>query len=1145
MVRKSSIYIVFIFILMLAPGQLLSLGLGDIEVNSALNQPLNAQINLIAAREDEFEEMRVELAPANVFDRVGVPRPYFLTQLKFQPIKLPGGGSAIRVTSKDPVREPFLTFLVEVTWPKGRLLREYTVLLDPPEFAQQQAPQIATPVTTPVEQPVVESQPVENYQPDADVVVAEDDIAKVREEMDRKLGIDDSIAAEEVAPVVEEAEVVETELVEAEVVETEIIDAEPSVEEIEEAVIEAEPVTSQPDDIIATEDLETIREEMDRKLGIDDSVVAEEVVTYESEEVSADILEAEVVAESEVTPQVTSSGEVVVASGDTLYKIAKSASQGQTSVNQMMLAIQQANPNAFIRNNVNLLKKGAVLRIPSAAEADVTSVTDARKEIALQNALWKEYRGKVAQTPATNVDAPALVKEDHTDKAKAAEQALKETATGAESKQELNILAADKTGESSNVQVAGGEEIKKLQKEINLANEQALSKSKEAEELKSRVQELESMLEKKEKILNIQSQQLKDLKDQLSLESQKAAEVEQSIKEKAALEAELKAQQAAQKAAEEAKLKAEEEAKKAAEAALAKAKEEAEKAKEAAKKLADAEIQKPVVEPLPEFKDEPALAEDSVSTPRLEPLPDWDSLPEIEAAPEQVSEAAPEQTPAEVEPKAEVKQEQPAEVATADANTGGGIVATVLGFLDENRSKLTWGFGGLAILLGALAIWRKRQVKTIELTGLGEMPMDDIQDGDNFDDILDETIVTPQAPIAPQEDVGAMENLDADSSSEEPVFASEDSESGEDVLDEADVYISYGLHQQAQDLLNDAIAKDPGRNDYKAKLAEVYYSQKDQAGFEEYAEKIKGDLGESSSEWQKIMSMGKELAPASALFAGAAAVGVAAKSALDKPEEADIDIGIQSPASEAGSDVGLEDTILDNDAATEDDGLDFNIDDPVDEIEDDPVASKIMEANETSDILNFDVDDLADEVMDDAQGMDKELDEIATGLHETASMDDLTQELENIGMQTTMNDLKPLDEDDVDLLDEAGEDTIAMTPDEMGIDTGISEPDPEATAAYTSSALNDALNETEQFDPSNMDTEFLDPAEQTVAQTHTDLEELGPPSLIEEVGTKLDLAKAFVDMGDADAAKETLLEVINEGDESQIKAAKDLMDKLG
>ena len=242
--HKSSIYFLIITILFLIPGHLLSLGLGEIEVNSALNQPLNAQINLIAVREDEFEELRVELAPANVFDRVGVPRPFFLTQLQFQPIKLPGGGTAVRVTSKDPVREPFLTFLVEVTWPKGRLLREYTVLLDPPEFAQQQAPQIATPVTAPVE-PVAEAveEPVviqqEISQPE--ITEPEEDIELVRERMDKALGID---GTEEVAPdvevVAEEAEAIEEEVV---------VDTEPTAEELEEAVAEtvdeAEPLVEE------------------------------------------------------------------------------------------------------------------------------------------------------------------------------------------------------------------------------------------------------------------------------------------------------------------------------------------------------------------------------------------------------------------------------------------------------------------------------------------------------------------------------------------------------------------------------------------------------------------------------------------------------------------------------------------------------------------------------------------------------------------------------------------------------------------------------------------------------------------------------------------------------------------------------------
>ncbi|NNC69011.1 MAG: hypothetical protein HKN83_13365 [Gammaproteobacteria bacterium] len=1118
MVRISSIYILLISFLLLLPGQLLSLGLGEIEVDSALNQPLNAQINLISARADELEEMRVELAPANVFDRVGVPRPYFLTQLKFKPVSLPGGGTAIRVTSNDPVREPFLTFLVEVTWPKGRLLREYTVLLDPPEFAQQQAPQVTTPVTTaePQEQ-IVEAEPVAVPQvtTQAEVIAEPDDLEAIRAQMDRELGIDGSEpivgseVVEEVAPVVEQS-----------VVEEVVVEELPSVEEIEETVVETVE-ESQAEVIAEPDDLEAIRAQMDRELGIDGS---ESIAS--SEEVVTEKIEAEVVAESEVYNEASVEGVYEVVAGDTLYKVAKNASQSSSvSINQMMIAIQQANPNAFGRNNVNLLKKGAVLRIPDAVEAQSVSTADARQKISQQNALWREYRGNVSQTAATNVDAPELLKEK-SDVAKQAIQELKETAKKpTTAKQDLNILAADDGKQSEgNAQVASGEEVNKLQNEITLTKELAESRGKEAEELKSRVEALESMLEKKEKILNIQNQQLKNLQQQLSTEADKAAAAEKMLQEKAVKE--------------EAKPEVKPEVK--------------QETKPVEKPIAK-EIKKPVVEPLPEFT-EPVVAEQTINQPRLEPLPDWDSLPEIEPINEEVvaeatekpAEVKPEQKPAEVEP--EVKQAEAPKVPEG--------VWSVLGFLDslkQHAQKAGIGLGILAAILG-LFLWRKkRAVKTIELTGLGEMPLDVGEDDEHFDDILDETIVTPQTNAAAEvsdEDLGEMEDLGLDDDGTDfgaaPVESSGNAELGEDVLDEADVYISYGLHQQAQDLLTDAIAKEPNNNEYKAKLAEVYYSQKDQQGFEQFAEKIKDEVGESSKQWQKIIAMGKELAPTSALFAGAAAMGVAAKSALDKPDAADVDIGLQTVIDNPLSDENLEDTFLDNDAKADDDGLDFNVDDPMAEFEDDPVASKIMEANETSDILNFEVDDLSDDELDeDVADTEAEMDAITTGLHEMASMDDLTQELEQIGMQTTMNDLKPLDIDEDDS-DVAGvlDDTVAMQSEDLtvDIDTGIRPVDPEETSAYESSSLSD---DTEQFDVSNIDTEFLDPAEQTVAQTRTDLEELGPPSLIEEVGTKLDLAKAFVDMGDSDAAKETLLEVINEGDESQIKAAKDLMDKLG
>jgi|GEM_PF-2032116 len=1117
MVRRSSLFIFLIIPLFFVPGQLLSLGLGDIQVDSALNQPLDAQINLISAQADELGEMRVELAPANVFDRVGVPRPYFLTQLKFKPVALPGGGTAIRVTSKDPVREPFLTFLVEVTWPKGRLLREYTVLLDPPEFAQQSAPQIATPVTTPVQQDqIIEAEPVAVPQVTATPVIeTSDDIQAVRERMDQELDI-------------VEAEVIGDEVV---IVEEDI--QQPPVEQLEEDVVE----TIVPETVVQTQ---TVSESYDSDIIIPEDIPgSEEIITSDAQEViesevitgevisegaiGSDVIEAEVISESEVYSQATTAGDYVVNSGDTLFEIAKSASQGSSvSVTQMMLAIQQANPDAFSQNNINLLKSGAVLRIPDAGEAQAVSTANARQAISQQNALWREYRGNVSQTAATNVDAPDLVKEE-SGVVQEAKQALKETTKKVESaKQDLNILAAeDGKQNEGNTQLAGGEELKKLQNEVTLTKELAESRGKEAEELKSRVEALESMLEKKEKILNIQNQQLKELQEQLSSESDKAAQAEKLLKE--------------QESKPEVKPDVKSEAK-------------------PAEKPVAKEIIKPQVEPLPEFKDEPVVAEQTLSKPRLEPLPDWDSLPEIEPVEgEVVAEATPEEKPAEVKPDSK-PEEKPTEVVVAPETADAGFMGKVMGFVDvlkQNASKAALGLCGIAGILGLLWWRKKRSYKTVELSGLGEMPVDAMEDDEHFDDILDETIVTPQSNAevnVGDAEIDAMQDVTAEVDSAGDGAAADAGEEGEDVLDEADVYISYGLHQQAQDLLTDAISKEPNNNEYKEKLAEVYYSQKDQAGFEQYAEKIKDEVGESSSQWQNILSMGKELAPASALFAGVAAAGAAAKSALSKPEEADVDLGLQTMVdnSVTDADANLEDTLLENDAP-EDDGLDINIEDPLEdavEFEDDPVASKIMEANETSDILNFDVDDIADSEQEALDAVDEAA---ATGIHETASMDDLTQELEQIGMHTTMNDLKPLDIDE-NALDVESEldDTIALKEDPLDVDTGITPADPDATAAYSSSSLDGVLNEdTEQFDVSNMDTEFLDPAEQTVAQTHTDLQELGPPSLIEEVGTKLDLAKAFVDMGDSDAAKETLLEVISEGDDSQIQAAKDLMDKLG
>uniref|UniRef100_UPI00313EF6C7 FimV/HubP family polar landmark protein n=1 Tax=Pseudomonas sp. OTU5201 TaxID=3043850 RepID=UPI00313EF6C7 len=103
-------------------------------MHSALNQPLDAEIELFEVGDLNDSEIKVRLASADDFERAGVDRFIFLNDLRFSPM-IRGSGSRIRVVSNKPVREPYLNFIVEVARPNGKLLREYTLLLDPPGSA--------------------------------------------------------------------------------------------------------------------------------------------------------------------------------------------------------------------------------------------------------------------------------------------------------------------------------------------------------------------------------------------------------------------------------------------------------------------------------------------------------------------------------------------------------------------------------------------------------------------------------------------------------------------------------------------------------------------------------------------------------------------------------------------------------------------------------------------------------------------------------------------------------------------------------------------------------------------------------------------------------------------------------------------------
>lgn len=114
--------------------QAAALGLGELRLDSALNQNFAAEIPLLNVGDLEASEILPALASAEDFERVGVERFFYLTDLRFRVDLSDPADPVLRITSSRPVTEPFLNFLVEVLWPSGRLLKEYTVLLDPPTY---------------------------------------------------------------------------------------------------------------------------------------------------------------------------------------------------------------------------------------------------------------------------------------------------------------------------------------------------------------------------------------------------------------------------------------------------------------------------------------------------------------------------------------------------------------------------------------------------------------------------------------------------------------------------------------------------------------------------------------------------------------------------------------------------------------------------------------------------------------------------------------------------------------------------------------------------------------------------------------------------------------------------------------------------
>jgi pilus assembly protein FimV len=880
---------VLISALLLTPAAALGLGLGEIRLNSALNQPLSAEIDLVAATPEELAALDANLASSEIFARYGLDRPAFLNSLEFTVGRGQDGRNVLRVRSRDAITEPFVSFLVDVNWPRGRLLREYTVLLDPPAMLSATESPAAAPIAAPVT--AAPSRPVETAPTPAPAAAAQ--------------------SASSV------------------------------------------PAGS----------------------------------TYE------------------------------VARGDTLYGIAGGLAGGdRQAIQRTMIALFRANPEAF-NGNINQLRAGAILRVPSSDEIAGVAASDAAAEVREQNAAWRAAGGGQEAGRLQLVTPP-----------------------------EGEAEAAGTPDASSRVE----SQISSLQKDID----------------------------EQKRLLELRNQELADLQRKL----------------------------------------------------------EASRAEQAAP------AQPPAPEPVPAPVEAPQPGEETAVAPE-----------------DDVGRA--------VAPPPEPAKPKPAKAKPApEADTGPSLLDT----LADNWLVLL-GAAALVVLgmLGFNFIRRRREedvdgalkgfdlpatapipTETMRLRALatGERPTDHtaeivrppVFDSTDEDDDLD--IVVEERPIArpkteaPRPSAGHEETISAE--------AAIDLDQA-DPLAEADFHMAYGLYDQAVDLVRMALQKDPGRNDLKLKLAEIHFVAGDTNQFLTVARDLKRSLG-AGGDWDRIVIMGRQLAPDEPMFAGGvqdAGVDLSLEggdnlvdldllSAPDGDEGLDLDLGKVAEAEVTGENAALEFDLGDGSVSfsttQEISGREGGgtVEMPTLEIpssETPTVETPALKASQAArDRMQPATTDSTAEMAIDDLGLDlgnldnlPDIDDataIAAGAH-----DEITQIAQRGHDQTAV--LERSEDDGTALMPSRDDGATSVLPKvdfgEIDLDVGGADaPDSSPTASGT--LKTEQMPQLSQLEPVTMS----------------------------EVGTKLDLARAYMDMGDPDGARNILQEVLAEGSASQKQEARRLIDSL-
>jgi pilus assembly protein FimV len=389
-------------------------GLGRLTVLSPLGQPLNAEIEVVSLRPGEEEGLIARLASVEAFRQAGIEPTALHSNMRLA-LEQRGGRSVIRVTTSQPVNEPFLDLLIELQWNAGRLLREYTVLLDPPDYKGPQAV-AAAPVTKPAA-PLAQPLPPQESKPAA---------APEQQPASAPAAVEPP-AAEPAPPAPEPAPPA----------------AEPSSSAAPAAVPLAAPPPGAP-------------------------------TSYE------------------------------VKRGDTLGAIALGNLPPGVTLNQMLIAIYRANPDAFIRENVNLVRAGRILSIPSGDSLGTVDVTEANRLVRAHHAEFNEYRSRLAAAAPKADTAPGERAVEGQIEAKPA------APKPAPAQDQLRLSKADPAKPAA-------ASARAAQEDDAVARERALK------EAQSRVADLEKNVADLQKLLELKNQQLAELEKKAAAKPAPAA----------------------------------------------------------------------------------------------------------------------------------------------------------------------------------------------------------------------------------------------------------------------------------------------------------------------------------------------------------------------------------------------------------------------------------------------------------------------------------------------------------------------------------------------------------------------------------------------------------------------------------------------